>query len=225
LIRHGPADEADIHVVSKSRDETLWVVAYEPSDCPVTYVLYNATEKIVHPLFCSQPKLLGYDFAPMQIVSITARDGLPLVGYLTRQPRQAVTTRRTDERSPLVLLVHGGPWERDSFGFNPMVQWLANRGYAVLQVNYRGSSGYGKAFLHKGDGEWGVGSMQHDLTDSVKWCIDKGIADEENICIFGASYGGYACLCGLAFTPELFKCGVDIAGVSSRQLCKHFFHM
>jgi len=103
-------------------------------------------------------------------------------------------------------------WARDFWGFNSAAQWFANRGYACLQVNYRGSSGYGKSFLHKGDKEWGVGAMQHDLTDAVQWAVDQKIADPENVCIYGGSYGGYACLAGLTFTPDLYKCGVDIVG-------------
>merc|ERR1712194_582569 len=130
-----------------------------------------------------------------------------MVGYLTRADKE--------KKTPLILLVHGGPWARDRWGFNAQAQWFANRGYATLQMNYRGSTGDGKSFLHKGDGEWGVGDMQHDLTDSVKWAIDQGIADPENICIFGGSYGGYACLAGLTFTPDIYKCGVDIVGPSN----------
>lgn len=107
------------------------------------------------------------------------------------------------------------PWARDFWGFNAAAQWLANRGYAVLQVNYRGSSGYGKSFLHKGDKQWGVGAMQHDLSDAVAWAVDQGIADPQKVCIYGGSYGGYACLAGLAFTPELYACGVDIVGPSN----------
>eukprot|EP00775_Hariotina_reticulata_P002700 gene2700-3000_t len=115
---------------------------------------------------------------------------------------------------PMVLYVHGGPWARDSWGTDAVVQWLANRGYAVLQVNYRGSTGYGKRFLIAGDKQWGTGAMQHDLTDAVKWAISTGIADPRKVCIMGASYGGYATLAGLTFTPELYACGVDIVGIS-----------
>ena len=140
----------------------------------------------------------------MEDVRIQARDGLELVAYLTRA--------KADTPTPLVLCVHGGPWARDFWGFNSAAQWFANRGYACLQVNYRGSSGYGKSFLHKGDKEWGVGAMQHDLTDAVQWAVDQKIADPENVCIYGGSYGGYACLAGLTFTPDLYKCGVDIVG-------------
>lgn len=116
---------------------------------------------------------------------------------------------------PLVLLVHGGPWARDTWGADPVVQLLTNRGYAVLQVNYRASSGYGKKFMNLGNNQWGVGTMQHDLTDSVKWAIKKGIADPKKICISGGSYGGYATLAGLAFTPDLYACGLDLVGISN----------
>jgi acetyl esterase/lipase len=111
--------------------------------------------------------------------------------------------------------IHGGPWARAFGGFSAQAQWFANRGYSTLQVNYRASTGYGKSFLHKGDKQWGVGDMQHDLTDSVQWAIDQGIADPDKVCIYGGSYGGYACLAGLTFTPDLYACGVDIVGPSN----------
>ena len=202
----GPED-AEVSVASKTRDEKLWVVAYSRSDGPTEYKLYDQVDKKVSNLFVSKPELLNYKFAPMQDVRIPARDGLELVGYLTQA--------KTDEKTPLVLLVHGGPWARDYWGFTASAQWFANRGYATLQVNFRGSTGYGKSFLHKGDGQWGVGDMQHDLSDAVQWAIDEGIADPDKICIYGGSYGGYACLAGLAFTPDLYKCGVDIVGPSN----------
>jgi dipeptidyl aminopeptidase/acylaminoacyl peptidase len=144
----------------------------------------------------------------MRPVSYTARDGLTIHGYLT-------TPRHLPARDlPAVLLVHGGPWGRDTWGLDPEAQWLANRGYAVLQVNFRGSTGYGKRFLHAGDREWG-GKMHDDLVDGVHWLIAKGIADRERVAIMGGSYGGYATLVGLTFTPELFAAGVDIVGPSS----------
>jgi dipeptidyl aminopeptidase/acylaminoacyl peptidase len=115
----------------------------------------------------------------------------------------------------MVLLVHGGPWARDYWGYDPQGQWLANRGYAVVQVNFRGSTGYGKAFLNAGNGEWGVGAMQDDLSDAVAWAVGQGIAKPDRICILGGSYGGYAALAGLAFTPDLYTCGVDIVGPSN----------
>jgi dipeptidyl aminopeptidase/acylaminoacyl peptidase len=198
---------AEVLPASKTRDQKLWIVNYRRSDGPAEYVLYDQVQKTTSPLFVSKPELLKYKFAPMEDVRITARDGLELVAYLTRA--------KTDQATPLILLVHGGPWARDSWGFNAQAQWFANRGYATLQVNYRASTGFGKSFTHKGDKQWGVGDMQHDLTDSVKWAIEQGIADEDNIGIYGGSYGGYACLAGLAFTPDLYKCGVDIVGPSN----------
>merc|ERR1719440_2348259 len=140
-----------------------WVVSYRRDDGPTEFVVYDkAKGGSISPLFVSAPKLLEYQFAHMEDVRIKARDGLELVGYLTRTDDSKPT--------PLVLLVHGGPWARDFWGFNAAAQWLANRGYAVLQVNYRGSSGYSKTFLHKGDKQWGIGGMQHDLTDAVVGC-------------------------------------------------------
>lgn len=202
-------DDTDVVVCSKTQDEALWVVSCTRSDGPTEFVLYNQVNKTTTPLFVDRPELAHYKLAPMENVVITARDGTELVAYLTRASKS--------ESTPLVLLVHGGPWDRDYWGFDARAQWFANRGYATLQVNYRGSSGYGKKFLHMGDGQWGVGDMQHDLTDAVKWAISQGIADETKICIYGGSYGGYACLAGLAFTPGLYCCGVDIVGPSNIQ--------
>jgi len=201
----GP-ENAEVGVASKTEDESLWVVAYTRSDGPTEYRIYDQGQKTTQPLFVSKPDLLDYTFAPMEDVRIQTRDELELVAYLTRAD--------TEKKTPLVLLVHGGPWARDYWGFNAQAQWFANRGYATLQVNFRASTGYGKSFLHKGDGEWG-GTMQNDLSDSVQWAIDQGIADKDNICIYGGSYGGYACLAGLTFTPDIYKCGVDIVGPSN----------
>ena len=198
---------AEVLPMSKTRDETIWVVGFRRSDGPMEYVIYNQVEKSTEPLFVSKPELSDYRLAPMEDVRIPTRDGQELVAYLTRA--------RTDAPTPLILLVHGGPWARDSWGFNAQAQWFANRGYATLQVNYRGSTGYGKTFLHSGDKQWGVGDMQHDLTDSVRWAIEQNIAEPNKICIYGGSYGGYACLAGLTFTPDLYACGVDIVGPSN----------
>jgi dipeptidyl aminopeptidase/acylaminoacyl peptidase len=202
----GP-EGAEVSLASRTRDEKTWVVSYRRDDGPTEYVLYDQPSATSTPLFVSQSSLLEYKFAHMEDVRIPARDGLELVGYLTRSDSSKPT--------PLVLMVHGGPWARDFWGFNAAAQWMANRGYAVLQVNYRGSSGYGKTFLHKGDKQWGVGTMQHDLTDAVAWAVDSGIALKDKVCIYGGSYGGYACLAGMTFTPELYACGVDIVGPSN----------
>eukprot|EP00746_Dinoflagellata_sp_MGD_P090315 gnl/MRDRNA2_/MRDRNA2_35659_c0_seq1.p1 gnl/MRDRNA2_/MRDRNA2_35659_c0~~gnl/MRDRNA2_/MRDRNA2_35659_c0_seq1.p1 ORF type:complete len:764 (-),score=151.99 gnl/MRDRNA2_/MRDRNA2_35659_c0_seq1:113-2218(-) len=198
---------AEVSIASKTRDMQTWIISYRRDDGPTEYSTFDRKSGAVTPLFVSQPSLLDYKLAPMEDVRIPARDGLELVAYLTRSDPTKPT--------PLVLLVHGGPWARDFWGYNPMAQWLSNRGYAVLQVNFRGSTGYGKSFLHKGDKEWGVGNMQHDLSDAVAWTIKEGIAIKEKICIFGGSYGGYATLAGMTFTPELYACGVDIVGPSN----------
>lgn len=163
---------AEVGVVSRTRDEKLWVVVYSRSDGPSEYVLYDQGTKKTTPLFVTKPELLDYELQMMEDVRIKARDGLELVAYLTR----AAGTKE-GEKAPLILLVHGGPWARDFWGFNSQAQWFANRGYSTLQANFRGSTGYGKTFLHKGDKQWGVGDMQHDLTDSVLWAIEQGIAD------------------------------------------------
>ena len=203
---------SEVSVASRTRDEKVWIVVYTRSDGPSEYLLYDTESQTTQPLFVSKPELKEYqDCMPiMEDVRITARDGLELVGYLTRTPLQP-----QNAKAPLILLVHGGPWARDYWGFNAQAQWFANRGYSTLQVNFRASTGYGKSFLHKGDAEWGVGAMQHDLTDAVQWAIEQGVADPDNVCIYGGSYGGYACLAGLTFTPDLYKCGVDIVGPSN----------
>jgi dipeptidyl aminopeptidase/acylaminoacyl peptidase len=144
----------------------------------------------------------------MQPISCVARDGLTLHGYLT------LPVGLAPKHLPLVLNVHGGPWGRYTWGLVPEAQWLANRGYAVLQVNFRGSTGYGKAFLNAGDREWG-GKMHDDLIDAKRWAVAQGYADPQRVAIYGGSYGGYATLVGLTFTPDEFACGVDIVGPSS----------
>ena len=159
-------------------------------------------------LFTNQPKLESLPLAQMQPVSLPSRDGLTLRGYLSTPVGLA------GDKPPAVLFVHGGPWGRDTWGFQPWVQWLANRGYAVLQVNFRGSAGYGKAFLNAGNREW-AGKMHDDLIDAVRWVVDEGIADPKRVAIMGGSFGGYATLVGLTFTPDVFAAGVDIVGPSS----------
>ena len=155
-----------------------------------------------------QPKLDDAPLATMTPIEFTARDGMKINGYLT------LPVGVPDKNLPLVLFVHGGPWGRDSWGFNPYAQLLANRGYAVLQINFRSSTGFGKKFLHAGDREWGL-TMQNDLTDGVKWAVNQGVADPKRVAIFGGSYGGYAALAGAAFTPDLYRCAVDECGPSN----------
>jgi dipeptidyl aminopeptidase/acylaminoacyl peptidase len=159
-------------------------------------------------LFSTQPKLDDAPLAAMKPVEFAARDGMKINGYLT------LPLGAPPRNLPLVLVVHGGPWARDSWGFNPYIQLLANRGYGVLQINFRGSTGFGKKYLHAGDRQWGL-EMQTDLSDGVKWAVDQGIADPKRVAIFGGSYGGYAALAGAAFTPDLYRCAVDECGPSN----------
>jgi dipeptidyl aminopeptidase/acylaminoacyl peptidase len=207
--RHG-----DIAIVSRNLDDTVWIVTYTVDDGPVYYYAYRRgaeqePQADRHTLlFSTQPDLETYRLAEMLPVTFPARDGLVLHSYLTLpvglEPRDL----------PLVLLVHGGPWYRDTWGYNPSVQWLVNRGYAVLQINFRGSTGYGKAYLNAGNREW-VGAMRTDLLDGKQWAIDRGIAAPGRVAIMGGSYGGYATLVALAYSPDEFVCGVDIVGPSN----------
>lgn len=203
--------EGDLFVVNRDRADTKWIVGFELDNAPYSFYLYDRATKKAEFLFTHQPELERYKLATMKPIVIKARDGLDLVSYLT------LPVGIEPKGLPLILYVHGGPWHRDGWGYDPGSQWFANRGYAVLQVNFRGSTGFGKNFVNAGNGEWGVGKMQHDLTDAVQWAIKEGIADPKKVAIFGGSYGGYATLAGLTFTPELYACGVDIVGPSNLQ--------
>lgn len=202
------AERGDVHVLDADHDDRVWIVAYERDDGPVRYHRYDRDARALSFLFEDRPRLGGYELARMEPISFTARDGLEIHGYLTTPPRVAA------RGLPMVLLVHGGPWHRDAWGYDPQVQWLANRGYLVLQANFRGSTGYGKAFLAAGDREWGA-AMHDDLVDAVDWAVAHGYADPGRVAIFGGSYGGYAALCGAAFTPDRFTCAVDLVGPSN----------
>ena len=166
-------------------------------------------------MFVNRASLKGLPLVHMHPLVIKSRDGLDLVCYLSL-PREVDPDQdgKPDSPCPLVLNVHGGPWARDSWGYDPECQLLANRGYAMLQVNYRGSSGFGKSFLNAGNREW-AGKMHDDLLDAVDWAVREKVADPKRIAIMGGSYGGYATLVGLTFTPEVFACGVDIVGPSN----------
>jgi dipeptidyl aminopeptidase/acylaminoacyl peptidase len=201
-----PASSSDFAVVSVDNADAKWVVAETRDVGPLRFWLWDRKAKKAELLFSAQPKLEGVTLAPTTPVSIAARDGLALPGYLTRL--------EAGKPQPLVLLVHGGPWGRDSWGFSGAVQLLANRGYAVLQVNFRSSTGYGKRFLNAGNRQWGL-AMQDDLSDAVSWAVAQGITDAKRVAIMGGSYGGYATLAGLAFTPDTFACGVDVVGPSN----------
>jgi dipeptidyl aminopeptidase/acylaminoacyl peptidase len=188
--------------------DSTWLVAFNNDSGPVPFFIYDRAGKAGRLLFTNRPELSRYQLAPMEPFSFTARDGLTIHGYLTFPPGA--------DRSglPAVLCVHGGPWARDTWGFDQPAQWLANRGYLCVQVNYRGSTGYGKAFVNAADREWG-GKMHDDLVDAVAFITGRGWADPARVGIFGGSYGGYAALAGAAFTPEVFCCAIDMCGPSN----------
>ena len=209
-------EHGEVEITSRTLDDNKWVVAFLKDDAPINYYLYDRTNKESRFLFNNRSDLLAYELAPMHPVIIHSRDELEMVSYLTL-PLNSVANKEDLvplAPVPLILNVHGGPTVRDHWGLNASHQWLANRGYAVLSVNYRGSSGFGKSFINAGYGEWGA-KMHDDLIDAVKWAIDQKITTKEQVAIYGGSYGGYAVLVGLTFTPEVFACGVDIVGVSN----------
>jgi len=217
---YDPALKEDIDILNKvgsgifllkNRDlnDRYWNVVYFSDTNLGAEYLYDRQSKKVELLFDTSEIMAKYNFSPMQVHVIKARDGSDIPCYLT------LPSGVSSEKLPMVVAPHGGPWVRDDWGYDGFSQFFANRGYAVLKVNFRGSAGLGKKFLNAGIGQWGVGSMQHDITDAVKWFIDKGIADPKRIGIFGGSYGGYATLAGLTFTPDLYACGVDMFGPSN----------
>ena len=210
------ASPGDVEILGRSNDDKTWMVGYTRSDAPASYALYDRAKKKVKVLFTNAKALENAKLAPMMPVVIEARDGLPLVSYLTLPAGQARANGdlQPERPLPMVLLVHGGPWSRDEWGLSRQAQWLASRGYAVLSVNFRGSRGFGKRFLNAADHEW-AGKMHEDLLDAVTWAVDRKIADPSKVAIMGGSYGGYATLVGLAFTPDRFACGVDIVGPSN----------
>jgi acylaminoacyl-peptidase len=197
---------------SRSADNDRWVVTAYSAERAVTYFLYGRRRGAVNQLFSSRPELDAHRLAPMHGHVIAARDGLDLVSYVTLPADEPDVRPRAP--LPMVLIVHGGPWGRDIYGYRGDHQWLANRGYAVLSVNYRASTGFGKAFVHAGAQEH-AGKMHDDLIDAVEWAVAEGIARRDRIAIMGISYGGYATLVGLTFTPEVFCCGVSIVGISN----------
>ena len=201
--------DGEISYQSGTEDESRQIVVVGSDTNPGAVYLYDRNEQTLDKLYDSRPELPSEHLAPMQAIRYEARDGQEIPGYL-------VTPKGVPaENLPTVILPHGGPWGRDYWGYHPWVQFLANRGYAVMQPNFRASTGYGKAFLNAGNGEWGTGIMQHDITDAVKHLVDEGIADPEQVAIMGASYGGYATLAGVAFTPDLYAAGVSIVGPSN----------
>jgi len=203
----------DVRITSHTRDGGKAVVLVESDTDPGQFFLYDAEARKLTFLLARRPWIKPEQMAPMEPVLLKARDGLPLHGYLTRPPGKSDA-----KHLPLVVFVHGGPYFiRDSWGYDPDVQALASRGYAVLQVNFRGSGGYGDAFVRAGFRQWG-GTMQDDVTDATRWAIAEGIADAGRICIFGASYGGYAALEGATREPDLYRCAIGYVGVYDLRL-------
>lgn len=195
-------------IVSSSEDDAYWVVMFHSDVKEADYYLYDMEQNEAEFLFNARPSLSDYTFAPMEPFSYQSSDGLKIEGYVT------FPVNSDKEKLPTVVMVHGGPWARDSWGFNFETQLLANRGYAVLQVNFRGSSGYGKAFMRAGDREWG-GLMHQDILDAVDYAVAQGWTDPDKVGVYGASYGGYEALICAAFSSDVFACAVDAFGPSS----------
>ncbi|KCV26105.1 peptidase, S9A/B/C family, catalytic domain protein [Bordetella bronchiseptica 00-P-2730] len=191
-----------------NRDEDTFIVAAYNDRTPGSRYLYDARRDSLHKLADINPAIPEADMAPVRPVSYQSRDGLTIHGYLT------LPAGRAPRNLACIVNPHGGPWARDGWGYNPEVQFLANRGFCVLQMNFRGSTGYGRKFWEAGFGQWGL-KMQDDITDGVQWLIDQGIADPRRVGIYGGSYGGYATLAGVAFTPDLYAAAVDYVGVSN----------
>lgn len=211
----------EVNITSRSLDDSRWTVAFLQDNGPTkTYLFDRPTRKATY-LFSNKRDLEGLALTTMHPVVIKSRDGLNLVSYLslpagsfTPGDTRAGGVPRPNKALPLILNVHGGPWARDTWGYDPEHQWLANRGYAVLSVNFRGSTGFGKNFIAAGNREW-AGKMHDDLLDAVNWAVANGIADKDKVAIYGGSYGGYAALVGATFTPDVFACAVSVVGPSN----------
>lgn len=199
---------ADFFVANRDRSDRFWVVGYQGADTAVAYYLYDKETRRASLLFSGRPELDKVTLSSVKMVSFPAKDGLLLRGYLT------LPAGVEPKNLPMVVTVHDGPWARDGFLFSNEAQWLANRGYAVLQVNYRGSVGFGKAHMQAGDREWG-GKMLEDLVEAKQWAVAEGFADAQRVGVYGAGYGGYAVLSALAFMPHEFACGIDLFGPSN----------
>jgi dipeptidyl aminopeptidase/acylaminoacyl peptidase len=207
--------DGQFSVTSRTEDDSKWVVVNDPVTAPAKAWLYDRKAGTLAEFYTARPDLVGMPLQPMHPLEIPARDGKTLVSYLTLPPgTDANIDGVPDSPVPMVVLVHGGPWARDGYGYNPSHQWLANRGYAVMSVNFRGSTGLGKDFISAGDLQWGR-AMQDDLDDAMDWAVSKRIAQQDKVAIMGGSYGGYATLAGMAFTPDRWACGVDIVGPSN----------
>jgi dipeptidyl aminopeptidase/acylaminoacyl peptidase len=200
--------DGDLRLVNRDEADSTWLVGFTRDRGPVRFYSWDRKAQKGTFLFVHQPKLDGLALAEMKPVKIKSRDGLTLNSYLT------LPAGVPAKGLPMVLFVHGGPWARDTWGYNPYAQWFANRGYAALMVNFRGSTGYGKSFLNAGNKQWGL-KMHDDLIDAVNWAVKEGYADPKRVAIMGGSYGGYSALAGVTFTPEAFTCSVDIVGPSN----------
>ncbi len=198
----------EINLQSATKAEDKFIVAAFNDRTPGTRFIYDTRADSLSVLAEINPNIPAADMAPQKPYSYRSRDGLTIHGYLT------LPVGREPKGLPCVINPHGGPWARDAWGYNPEVQFLANRGYCVLQMNFRGSTGYGRKFWEASFGQWGL-AMQDDITDGVRWLIAQGVADPKRVAIYGASYGGYATLAGLAYTPEIYAAGVDYVGVSN----------
>jgi dipeptidyl aminopeptidase/acylaminoacyl peptidase len=198
----------DVYVVSSNKEEDMFIVRTTTDRSLGAFYLYDSKSGDLTKLADRNPWLKEDQLSEMKPIEYTSRDGLTIHGYLT------LPKGKVGKNLPIVVNPHGGPWARDEWSFNPEVQFLANRGFGVLQMNFRGSTGYGRKFWEAGFRQWGQ-SMQDDITDGVKWLIDQGIADPKRVAIYGGSYGGYAVLEGLTKTPDLYAAGVDYVGVSN----------
>ncbi|HEX8556309.1 MAG TPA: S9 family peptidase [Sphingomonas sp.] len=200
-------NKGEFSIGSRTDADDKWLVTFDPVTQPASTWLYDRRARKLTELYTPRPELVGAPLVAMDSIDIPTRDGLSMVSYLTK-PKGATGP------VPMVLLVHGGPWARDGYGFNSAHQWLANRGYAVLSVNFRSSTGFGKKFVQAGDLQWGR-KMHDDLLDAVDWAVKRGVTTKDKVAIMGGSYGGYATLAGLTMTPDAFACGVDIVGPSN----------
>ncbi|KKP29472.1 MAG: Peptidase S9 prolyl oligopeptidase active site domain protein [candidate division TM6 bacterium GW2011_GWF2_30_66] len=201
-------DTGDISLQSRDSQDKKWIIVFIKDNGPISYWLFDRETKKGEFLFYNMPELNKYKLANTEPISFISRDNIKINGYLT------CPINKKCKNLPMVLFVHGGPWTRDNWGYNPVSQLFANRGYAVLQVNFRGSTGYGKNFLNYGNKQWGK-NMQNDLTDAVNWAVSTGLANPKKVAIYGGSYGGYAALAGAALTPDIFCCAIDIVGPSN----------
>ncbi|HMB58846.1 MAG TPA: prolyl oligopeptidase family serine peptidase, partial [Xanthomonadales bacterium] len=212
-------EEGDWRIVGRSDDDSTWIVEYMAADKPITFYRYNRASKSGERLFSSTPQLEGLPLSDMHPFVYTTDDGLPMVSYITLPPwTDPDGDGRPDEPVPVVAYIHGGPSdERALYAFGPIVHWLANRGYGFLFLNFRGSAGFGKAYMNAQKLEWG-GKMHQDVLDQVEWAIEQGIADPDKVAILGGSYGGYETLVAMTMTPDVFACGIDIVGPSNLEI-------